>query len=147
MHSCATSKIRESRPEHPRCICSSTYSAALVSGRKHESKNLANHHRQAKPAAHRSHNNRLSTSKPCYYCGIYVNLDPEKMESVLCPQLKSHFKRLTVWELKMSNCFVTPHLSQRMGIRRNDKQKDKSVRTMERGHAYYLCECLYVSLF
>lgn len=85
MHSCASSKIRESRPEHLGCLCSSKCSAALVRGIKCENKNPANHRRQLKPTAHRSYNNRLSTSKPCYYCGIHVNLDHEK-NAVLRPQ-------------------------------------------------------------
>lgn len=86
MHSYATSKIRESRPEHLGCTCSSKCSAALVSRIKCESDNLANRRRQPKPTAHRSHNSSFSTSRPCYYCDIHVNSDPEKMESVLHPQ-------------------------------------------------------------
>lgn len=91
MHSCASSKMRKSRPKHLGCLCSSKCLAALVSGIKCENKNPANHRRQLKPTAHRSHNNRLSASKPCYYCGIHVNLDPEKMESVLRPQPNPSF--------------------------------------------------------
>lgn len=154
MHSYATSKIRESRPEHLGCACSSKCSAALVSRIKCASDDLANRRRQPQPTAHRSHDGSFSTSRPCYYCDIHVNSDPEKMESVLHPQTNrpvpvpsphpTPFGRLSVWELKMSNCFVTSRLSQRVGSRRNDKQNDKPDQTMERGqdgHAHYLCEC------
>lgn len=84
MHSCATSQIRESRPEYHGCVRSCKCFDS-TSGIIRENENLTNHHGQPKRRARRSHNSRLSTSKACYYCDIHVNLNPEKIESVLHP--------------------------------------------------------------
>lgn len=128
MHSCATSKNRESRPQHLGFVCTRfcKCSAALVTLIKPETENLS---RQSKPRTHRCHKSRLSDSIPCFYSGVHVNLDPKKIASVLHLQPKSPFGKTSVWELEMSKYFVTFHLCQRVGTRRNDKQKDKPDQT------------------